>query len=179
MGVTVQGGKSLCQLLKTGSLKAAAAHSPEQAGSRICKRVSRWARAQQRCPCLRRLCKVTSDCFPFQRQPLWKELFPRGLWGHGGWVGTSGPWQMKKPCCGHTAGPSAFPGDWPHRLPGGNASTGLGPERCGCSRSESCGCWARSLISTAACLGQSPPTGQAGLGGRGKLHGAEALGQCL
>lgn len=51
-------------------------HPGEQAGSRIRRRVSRWAGAQQRCPCLRRLCKVTSDCFPFQRQAPWKKLFP-------------------------------------------------------------------------------------------------------
>jgi hypothetical protein len=81
---------SLCQLLEAGSLKAAApataASAPEQAGSRICRHVSRWSPAK-RCLCCRRLCKVTSDCFPFQRQPLQKKLFPPrtlGKWGLGG-----------------------------------------------------------------------------------------------
>lgn len=42
-----------------------------------------------------------------------------------------------------------------------------------------CGCRARWRISTATCLGQRPPSGQARLGGRGELHRAEALSQHL
>lgn len=60
----------------------------------------------ERCPCRRRLCKVTTDCFPFQRQTLWMELFPGGLWGDGGWVGTS------EPSRGWSHGPSL---GWRHR----------------------------------------------------------------
>lgn len=43
----------------------------------------------KRCSCCRRLCKVTSDCFPFQRQPLWKKLSPRRETGDGWEPGAS------------------------------------------------------------------------------------------
>lgn len=69
-------GKSLCQwtLLKAGSPKAAAPalqlpggesglDPPSTAGEQVGRS------PVKRCPCRRPLCKVTSDCFPFQRRP--------------------------------------------------------------------------------------------------------------
>lgn len=76
---------SLCQLLDAGSLKAAAPAAPTASWIRDLHTGSTWSPAK-RCSCCRRLCKVTSDCFPFQRQPLWKKLFPlrtQGKWGDG------------------------------------------------------------------------------------------------
>lgn len=77
---------SFCQLLEAGSLKAAAPAAPTESWIRDLHTGSSWSRAE-RCSCCRLLCKVTSDCLPFQRQPLWKKLFPlrtQGKWGMGG-----------------------------------------------------------------------------------------------
>lgn len=77
---------SLCQLLEAGSLKAAAPAAPTASWIRDLHTGSTWSPAK-RCSRCRRLCKVSSDCFPFLRQPLWKRLFPlrtQGKWGMGG-----------------------------------------------------------------------------------------------
>lgn len=89
--MTVQGRRgvcvgSFCQLLEAGSLKAAAPAAPTASWIQDLHTGSIWSWAK-RCSCCRRLCKVTSDCFPFQRQPLWKKLSPlrtQGKWGMGG-----------------------------------------------------------------------------------------------
>lgn len=75
-GNSVARGKSLCQwaLLKAGSLKAAAP-ALQLPGVRVGWILHPGAREQvgrspvKRRPCRRPLCKVTSDCFPFQRRP--------------------------------------------------------------------------------------------------------------
>lgn len=89
--VTVQGRRgvsvgSFCQLLEAGSLKAAAPAAPTASWIPDLHTGSSWSWAE-RCSCCRLLCKVTSDCLPFQRQPLWKKLSPlrtQGKWGMGG-----------------------------------------------------------------------------------------------
>lgn len=77
---------SFCQLLEAGSLKAAAPAAPTTSWIPDLHTGSSWSWAE-RCSCCRLLCKVTSDCLPFQRLPLWKKLSPsrtQGKWGMGG-----------------------------------------------------------------------------------------------
>lgn len=172
--MTVQGRRgtcvrSFCQLLEAGSLKAAARAS----WIRDLHTGSFWSPAK-RCSCCRRLCKVTSDCFPFQRQPLWKKLSPlrtQGTWGMGGNSGAFvagngllGP-QSRSRCPLHTLTLHVCRGHRQGRV-----------TRCACSASEPCRRRTRVCISASASLGQGSPSGQARFGWRGQLHGAEALG---
>lgn len=142
-----------------------------QAGSGICTSAAFGAR--QRRSCCRRLCKVTSDCFPFQRQPLWKKLSPLktpGKWGMGGnpgaFVDGKGlqGLQGRSLCLLHTLTLQVFRG---HRWDR--------PTRSACSGSEPCRCQTWVCISASASLGQGSPSSQARFGWRGQLHGAEAL----
>lgn len=173
--MTVQGRRgvcvgSFCQLLEAGSLKAAAPAAPTASWIQDLHTGSIWSWAK-RCSCCRRLCKVTSDCFPFQRQPLWKKLSPlrtQGKWGMGGnqgaFVDGKGllGLQHRSLCLLHTLTSQVFRGHRQDR-----------PTGCACISSEPCGCRTRVCISTS--LGQGSPSCQARFGWRGQLHGAEAL----
>lgn len=131
-----------------------------------------WSRQSR--SCCRRLCKVTSDCFPFQRQPLRRRLSPvrtQGKWGMGGNSGAFvagngllGP-QSRSLCLLHPLTLQVFRG---HRQ---DRST-----RCARSASEPRRRGTRVCSSASASLGQGSPSGQARFGWRGQLHGAEAPG---
>lgn len=160
---------SFCQ---PDSLKAAAPAAPTASWIRDLHIGSLWSR--QRRSCCRRLCKVTSDCFPFQRQPLWKKLSPLktpGKWGMGGnpgaFVDGKGlqGLQGRSLCLLHTLTLQVFRG---HRWDR--------PTRSACSGSEPCRCQTWVCISASASLGQGSPSSQARFGWRGQLHRAEALG---
>lgn len=128
----------------------------------VCRRVSRWAEAQQRdIPASGDYAKWQVIAFLFKDNPFGKSFFLEDSGEMGVWVGTSEPLWVKRLGQSCIAGPSSRSAVWPHRFPEGNAWTGLGPGRCDCSGSESCRCRAGSRISTAACLSQGPPPGQA------------------
>lgn len=96
---------SLCQLLEAGSQEAAASAAPTKSWIPDLDTGSNWSPVKS-CSCCRQLCKVTSDCFPFQRQPLWKKLSPlrtQGKWGMGGNQGGLCGW--RRPAWGCRAGP--------------------------------------------------------------------------